>query len=74
MSLPPYLENKPTDNIFITSLGNISHCTVIFTAGIFIPISNVDFFYATVILLVSLSSLRLEHIAYFLCAFVSTSS
>lgn len=37
ISIPPYLENKSTDNIFITSLGNISHCIVILIAGILFP-------------------------------------
>lgn len=72
MGFPLYLENRSTDNVSITSLGSISHCTIILIEGI-LPPYQTWIFHATVNCISFTISTELG-IEYFLCALVSTDS
>ena len=75
IGLPLYLEKRSTDNIFITSLGDISYCTINLIAGILSPYQT-WIFHATVnsISFTTFTELEIEYLSYLLYAFVPTES
>ena len=75
IGLPLYLEKRSTDNIFITSLGDVSYCIISLIAGILSPYQT-WIFHATVnsISFTTFTELEIEYLSYFLCAFVPTES